>query len=550
LTEIPIDSNEVKRREAYAALGFCRQLYTQAKSFEAFPYAQAALESALELGDPALELRALVACGLILGDVGDIAGAIEFHMRALSHATRDGNVVEVSRTWNNIGLCFLASGNYDLATACFDRSVKVIADISAPLHSRFCAQCNLAHCHFHRGDIDAGLREAYKALHEVTEDILASDTFSVLLLRRNLVRLLLEAGRLDEAGFHLAEVVELSNRLASPRAAIATATVQAAYEIAQGLSDVALTRLAAALTESRKVPAVLRDTLACLAKAEDVAGHPESARLRLQELSDHVYDLAITRARQHIQLAPVFSQQNPPAPGARGNTRPLSRPLPSPSKPAEWDALVRLSVTASLRIDPTGWHGLRVGTLVKALALEYGLAPLDALEFGLASQFHDIGMLSVPEGIPLCSRRLNDVETELIERHSAAGAEMLAISAHPRWLLATEIAAYHHARWDGEGYPVNVAGAAIPLAARMCAVADTYDTLVTARPWRAARSMQSALRELNRVAGTQLDPALVNCFATMIMRETEDIGIDASLDPALNGFQALLDTLSLDRGFS
>jgi hypothetical protein len=62
--------------------------------------------------------------------------------------------------------------------------------------------------------------------------------------------------------------------------------------------------------------------------------------------------------------------------------------------------------------------------------------------------------------------------------------------------------------------------------------------------------MQSALRELNRVAGTQLDPALVNCFATMIMRETEDIGIDASLDPALNGFQALLDTLSLDRGFS
>ena len=543
------ESCDQLRSAGYSALRTCRSLYSQARSFDALPDAQSALTAAIAIGDAELEQRALTASGVILCDLGDIAGAIEFHSRALHRATQQTNAIEASRTWNNIGSCFVASGNHDLAAACFRRSIQVVASTTTPLHSRFAAEANLALCHFHLGDIEAGLCEAYKALHEVTPDTEVNDIHSVLLLQRNLARLLLAANRLDDAGYHLSVVVRLTAATGSPRAAIACATVQAAYELAKGETDVALTRLAGALAEARKLPAVLRDTLACLAKAEYAAGHPKNARLRLLELSDHTYESAIAQARQNIELARILAGAGASTVLSGANAGQPRNMLEAPSRPTEWDALVRLGVSASLRVDRSGWHGIRVGTLVKALALEFGYAPIDALEIGLASQLHDIGMLSVTETIPLSARALNAVERRLVDRHSAAGAEILTIDSHPRWQLAKEIAQYHHARWDGKGNPRHVAGNAIPLTARMCAVADTYDSLVTPRPWRPACSMDVAMEELNRVANNQLDAELVRCFDSMIRRETIDLGIDPSLDPGLNGFETLITSLSQDRGF-
>ena len=108
-----------------------------------------------------------------------------------------------------------------------------------------------------------------------------------------------------------------------------------------------------------------------------------------------------------------------------------------------------------------------------------------------------------------------------------------------------------HARWDGDGYPSNVAGTSIPLPARICAVADVYDTLVSDRPYRKACSMDKALAELRRVAGTQLDPELVRCFEVVIRREAANEGIDPSMDMdgGLENFQQLIAALNEDRGF-
>ncbi|MBL8515210.1 MAG: HD domain-containing protein, partial [Betaproteobacteria bacterium] len=217
-------------------------------------------------------------------------------------------------------------------------------------------------------------------------------------------------------------------------------------------------------------------------------------------------------------------------------------------KPAEWDTLYGLASTASLRIDRRGVHGRDVGALTKALAQEIGIAPLDALEIGLASQLHDIGMLSVPEQMPLSKNRLSAAERDLVNRHSDAGAAMLSIAGHPRWGLAKDIAQYHHAHWDGSGYPAGVQGAGIPIGARLCAVADAYDSMVTSRPWRTPMTMDAALAELKAAAGSQLDPDLVEKFEIMIRRESDDIGVDPALDPGLNGFETLIDALTEDRG--
>lgn len=147
------------------------------------------------------------------------------------------------------------------------------------------------------------------------------------------------------------------------------------------------------------------------------------------------------------------------------------------------------------------------------------------------------------------ARELNEVERKLMRKHTAAGAEMLADERYPRMLIARDVAKFHHAHWDGSGHPGNVARESIPLAARMCAVADAYDTLVTDRPYRKARSMADALLELNRVAGSQLDPSLVKSFELMIKREAANEGIDPSAEVGLDSFQQLITALTEDRGF-
>jgi putative two-component system response regulator len=293
----------------------------------------------------------------------------------------------------------------------------------------------------------------------------------------------------------------------------------------------------------------LRDTLVCVIRAEEMAGFPAHALVRLHELSDHVYRTAINQMRKHVELADILRK---PVDGeqAQAQTRArLTSRLPRPAAPAEWQTLQRLAVGAAFRIDSTGWHGIRVGALTQALALEYGLSPVQALEYGLAAQLHDIGMASVPEGVLMQTGPLNEIERVLVQKHVAAGAEILAGDQHPRIIVALDMVKYHHTRWDGDGFPANVAGKAIPLAARMCAVADVYDTLVTDRPYRKGCSMDNAFAELRRVAGTQLDPDLVHRFETAIRRESANEGIDPSIEAGLENFQRLIAALTEDRGF-
>ena len=223
--------------------------------------------------------------------------------------------------------------------------------------------------------------------------------------------------------------------------------------------------------------------------------------------------------------------------------------LPPPSQPEGWKTLKRLAVSGAMRLEATGWHGMRVAALAKALALEIGLPPLQAMEMGLACELHDIGMISVPQGILLKKGPLNDAERAIVRRHTEAGDELLRDDAHPRMLLAREIARYHHAHWDGSGHPERVGGSFIPLGARVCAVADAYDMMVCGYGATPPRTMSQALSELRRGAGTQFDPELVSCFDALIRREVEDRGLDLGSDSGLENFQDLIVSLKENRGF-
>ena len=532
------------------ALAICRALYASSRSSEALPLARAALCHAETSRDRARTRRAATACGLLSSDTADLVGAIEHHVRALRLATLDEDRVEMSRIWNNIGAATGISGNHEMAARCYRRSLALVEGEAGPLFSRYAACANLADCLFQLGEIESGLDFAQRALREMSAAFRDQDPYGAILLRRNLVRLLVAAGRTAQAEVHVRETTALAALSPSPRVRIAADTTRASFELATGHTDIALTRLRHALAQAREVPATLQDTLACAIRGEEAAGNAARALIRLEELSDHIYRSGIERARAHVEFASL--QDDPMSTGEhqreQARARLISKLLP-PAQPEGWKALQRLGASAALRMESSGWHGVRVGALTKALALASGCDPLQALEIGLAAELHDIGMMSVPAGILSKRGPLNASEQAIVRRHPDAGAEVLNDDWHPRMLMAREIAKYHHAHWDGSGYPERVGGEFIPLGARMCAIADAYDMMVCGYGSRKPRTMGEALDELQREAGRHFDPALVDDFEAMIRSESEGRGVDLSSSAGMEDFQELILSLKEDRGF-
>ncbi|MFW5947247.1 MAG: HD domain-containing phosphohydrolase [Gemmatimonadota bacterium] len=169
-------------------------------------------------------------------------------------------------------------------------------------------------------------------------------------------------------------------------------------------------------------------------------------------------------------------------------------------------------VTALEAKDPhTRGHSDRVAEYAVALAKEVGGVDLETLR--VAGQLHDIGKIGVRGGLLRKVGGLDLEERSHVQRHPTVGVEILAPLLNDRLIL--DVVRYHHERWDGQGYPDGLSGEAIPLAARIVAVADTYDAMTTARPYRTARTPAQALAEIEREAGRQFDPAITRHAAVL-----------------------------------
>ena len=182
---------------------------------------------------------------------------------------------------------------------------------------------------------------------------------------------------------------------------------------------------------------------------------------------------------------------------------------------AQAETLERLAQAAEVRDDDTGLHTRRVGELSAQLAEALGLSAAEVALVRQAAPLHDVGKIGVPDAVLLKPGRLTAAEFALIQEHAALGARILAGSAAPLTRLAETIAHAHHERWDGGGYPRGLAGEAIPLAARIVAVADVYDALTNARPYRDAWPVDAVVDHIRSRAGTHFDPAVVAAFVRL-----------------------------------
>jgi putative two-component system response regulator len=183
---------------------------------------------------------------------------------------------------------------------------------------------------------------------------------------------------------------------------------------------------------------------------------------------------------------------------------------------ARLEALTRLSLAAELRDNETGRHNSRVARMSQLMAEAIGCSPSTVEALGPAAALHDIGKIGIPDSILLKPGKLSPDEFEVMMTHTTIGGVILSGSDSPLLRMAADVARTHHENWDGSGYPSGLKRIAIPLVGRIVAVADVFDALTHARPYKPAWSRLDALQEIRRQSGLKFDPRIAHVFRRIV----------------------------------
>lgn len=232
----------------------------------------------------------------------------------------------------------------------------------------------------------------------------------------------------------------------------------------------------------------------------------------------------LSRVRLHMRLRNAASSQTRLDCAERSLLQQTCR-LSSDVLDLQEITVMALAKLAETRDNPTGAHLVRIRDYSMMLAnkLRFDSPYRLRLDEAFVKQLHqscllhDIGKVGIPDSVLLKPGRLNAEEMSVMKQHTVIGWGVLnqaaAQSSQGTFLLAAaEIARSHHERWDGAGYPDGLSGEAIPLSARIVAVADVYDALTTERSYKSAWTVEAAYTEIVRQSGRQFDPVVVRAF--------------------------------------
>jgi len=170
------------------------------------------------------------------------------------------------------------------------------------------------------------------------------------------------------------------------------------------------------------------------------------------------------------------------------------------------DSAEPLIEALSARDPVTGQHVNRVACIATEIGMLDGLGEQELLPVEVGARLHDVGKLGIPDAILKKPDRLTDEEWTVMRRHPEFGAALVQTVPELAHLAATIEA--HHERWDGGGYPRGLTGEAIPMAARIFAIADSIDAMTSDRPYQRGRDWAYVSEELQREGGKQWDPRL------------------------------------------
>lgn len=174
--------------------------------------------------------------------------------------------------------------------------------------------------------------------------------------------------------------------------------------------------------------------------------------------------------------------------------------------------IVRLVTASGCRDEETGEHIRRMGEYASILARALGWNANEVDEMRLAASMHDVGKIGVADAILRKPGKLTSEEFEQMKEHTSIGARILEGSSIALLKLAHDIALYHHEKWNGSGYPQGLSGQAIPLCARIVAICDVYDALISDRVYRPALPEAEALAIVKGGRGEHFDPHILDLF--------------------------------------
>ena len=181
----------------------------------------------------------------------------------------------------------------------------------------------------------------------------------------------------------------------------------------------------------------------------------------------------------------------------------------------EKETLMRLARAGEYKDKDTAKHLVRMALYSRLLAEAIGLSVAEAELIEQAAPLHDIGKIGIPDSILLKNGKLNDEEWKVMQGHPQIGYDILQDSPSKYLQMGGEIALAHHERYDGTGYPKGLVGEAIPLAARIVAIADVFDALTSIRPYKNAWTIEAAMDFIVTQSNSHFDPELVNAMVSI-----------------------------------
>jgi len=495
---------------------------------DAIALAIKALTWAKRSGDPQLVACAFRFLGFFHAEAGYLADGIHYVLHGLAALGPTAQSSEAVALLCTLGTVLAWSGQSRRALSAHHRALALATTTNVSRCSLGTTYVNMSSCYLTLGEYRNGLAAASKAL-SLQEDAIREGNVLELELRNYFAaRLLMETGQLVEAGRCLAA----GRSLAAARPAQNTPYSES-IKLAEGLLMVYEGRTEAGLaTIDEAVDEYIHrapftgvlDGLLVAARAHELAGRPDGARVRIAKAIEHT--LALRRRKSSAsfnQGLEIFD--------ADDDTLELllergQRLVETDSAKETKRKLLNMAVLAELPEYPCARHAYRVGKLSYVLARHIGLSEGPAQTTSLAGCLHDIGKIGVPRDLLAKALPLSKVESEAVRTHTCNGEEILRGCEGEEYCAAAAVARSHHERWDGSGYPDGLAREAIPLAARIVAVAESFDAMTHDRPWRKALPTAVALERMRLEAGRQFDPALVDAFITCIealQQQQEDL---------------------------
>jgi len=169
----------------------------------------------------------------------------------------------------------------------------------------------------------------------------------------------------------------------------------------------------------------------------------------------------------------------------------------------------------------TGVHSTRLAEWAMRVGQELGLEESALRDLEVAALLHDVGKIGIPDSILRKPAKLDKDEYELMKKHPEYGWAVLRML--PGFERAALYVLHHHESFDGKGYPAGLKGSEIPMASRIVSVIDSFDAMVSSRPYRKGLPFEEAIRRLIAGSGTQFDPAVLQCFLPLAQAEMETV---------------------------